>query len=75
MADLTDVTITPMIPVGIAAATVIIHWLSGWNIWIALVAAVVPGAIAGFFLGVGLTIVASWLLERVLPRHKKSDPS
>jgi ABC-type uncharacterized transport system permease subunit len=50
--DLTDITISPMIPVGIGVVSAAIKIHTGWS-WAASVAVgIVPGAVIGFLAGV-----------------------
>jgi hypothetical protein len=57
--DLTDVTITPMIAMGIAVAGPIIKAVTGWGLGVSFLAGVIPGAVAGFFCGLGMFIALS----------------
>lgn len=66
--DLTEITIAPMIPMGIAVATV--KTCTGWG-WPASVAAgLIPGALIGFLVGLLFYVVVSWILARADERSK-----
>jgi hypothetical protein len=63
--DLTDLTITPMMPVGVAVATALIKAATGWSLGVSLLAAAIPGAGGGFIVGVGLFYVISWSVRKL----------
>jgi hypothetical protein len=49
--DLTDVTITPMIPVGMAMVPLLLKSLTGWSTGVSFAAGIIPGAVIGLLAG------------------------
>lgn len=59
--DLTDVTISPMIPVGIGVVSAVIKTRTGWS-WIASIGVgIIPGAVVGFVAG----LLLFWTLSGI----------
>lgn len=75
--DLTDLTISPMIPFGIAVGTSVIKTHTGWSWIVSIAAGIIPGAILGFVAGVLLFWVVSgicWTFWKLLRRHTSKPP-
>jgi hypothetical protein len=74
--DLSDVTISPMIPVGVGVVSAIIKTHTGWS-WIASIGAgIIPGAVLGFLAGLLLFWTVSgivWMFLR-LSGHQTHKP-
>jgi hypothetical protein len=74
--DLSDVTISPMIPVGVGVVSAVIKAQTGWS-WIASIGAgIVPGAVLGLLAGVLLFWTVSgicWTWFRLF-RHRTEKP-
>ncbi len=73
--DLTDITISPMIPVGMFTVPVVIKSLTGWSTWVCFAVGVVPGAAVGFLIGLLLFWAVSWVLLKVFGRKLNKDSS
>ncbi len=60
--DLTDVTISPMIPVGVAVVSAFIKTHTGWG-WVASIGiGLIPGAVLGFVAGLLLFLSLSGVI-------------
>jgi hypothetical protein len=75
--DLTDITIGPMIPAAIGVVLTAIKAHTGWS-WVAsLGAALIPGAVIGFAVGVFLFWTISgitWMFLRITGRLPTGPP-
>lgn len=71
MADLTDWTLTPMIIVGMASSTLIIHHITGWSVPLALIVGLVPGYAVGVCAGLLLAALVEPVLGLVIEIRDK----
>ena len=71
--DLTDITITPMIPMGAFGVPLIIKSLTGWSGLVSFAVGIVPGVMLGFVTGLLLFWSISWVLRRVFGHRVRKD--
>jgi hypothetical protein len=72
--DLTDLTVAPMIPLGIGIVSGGIRKYTGWHWLPSFAAGLIPGAILGLLAGSLLFLVASWILPKLLRRQPQKPP-
>lgn len=75
MADLTDFTVTPMIPIGITVAVVVIHQTTECSFPVALVAGFLVGPVLGVCIGFLLTALVRGLFDLALKISDKRKES
>jgi predicted membrane protein len=71
--DITDVTITPMIAVGMATVPVLVKALTGWSTGVSIAVGIIPGAAIGFLAGLLLFWAVSWMLHKAFSRKINKD--